>query len=120
MLKDIAELLAVEGYPKFILVEEYLDEKVLRRKQEEEVKAEAKLSGTKYEKSAVELLARKTDYAKKGKHPFKTRTFENAVRACALKDIILRWMDIMQKQKSGRRYFYRPIAALKSGHKGSK
>jgi superfamily II DNA or RNA helicase len=120
MLKDIAELLAVEGYPKFILVEEYLDEKVLRRKQEEEAKAEAKLSGTKYEKAAVELLARKTEYAKKGKHPFKTRTFENAVRACALKDIVLRWMDIMQKQKSGRRYFYRPIAALKSGHKGSK
>jgi hypothetical protein len=120
MLKDIAELLAVEGYPKFILVEEYLDEKVLRRKQEEEAKEQAILSGTKYEKSAIELSVRKTDYAKKGKHPFKTRTFENAVRACALKDIVLRWMDIMQKQKSGRRYFYRPIAALKSGHKGSK
>ena len=116
MLKDIAALMAAEGYPKFILVEDFLDEKVLRRKQQEETKS----SGKKYEKSATEVSVRTSAYAKKGKHPFKTRKFENAVRACALKDIILRWMDIMQRQKAGRRYFYRPIAALKSGHKGSK
>jgi hypothetical protein len=120
MLKEIAGLMEKEGYPTFILVEKYLDEKILRKKQEEKAEEEAKRTGQKYEKSVSDITIRATSYAKKGKHPFKTRTFENAVRACALKDIILRWIDIMQKQKAGRRYFYRPIAALKSGHKGTK
>jgi hypothetical protein len=118
-----------EGYPKMILVDEYLDEKAVRRRQEAEAKAQeaeakaqAKAEGKKYEKKVIEQVTatRKTEYCKKRNHAFKTRVFENAVRACGLKDIILRWMDILQREKEGKRYFYRPIEAVKSGHKGTK
>ena len=103
MLKDIAEILQSEKYSTFILVEKYLD---MREK------------GTAVE----EATKRRTGiYALKGKKPFKTRSFENAIRACALKNIMLRWLDIMQAMNAdGKRYFYRPIAAFKSGHKGGK
>jgi hypothetical protein len=103
MLKDIAELLKGEGYPVFILKEEYLDKK----KKGEQAEDEKRRTGT---------------YAKKGPKHFKTRSFENAIRACALKDIMLRWMDVMQREKGegAKRYFYRPVAALKSGHKSGK
>jgi len=120
MLKDIAELMEMEGYPKFILTDTYLDVKELKRKQDEEAEEAAKVSGKKFEKGKVSDIIRTTKYAIKSGKPFKTRKFENAVRACALKNIILRWMDFMQVEKGGRRYFYRPIAALKSDHKGSK
>jgi hypothetical protein len=104
MLKEIAEKLVAEGFPKFILTEDILEEKARKKREREEAKA----SG------------RKVEQAKKAGA---TRSFENAIRACALKDIILRWMDIMTAQKAGniptyRRYFFRPIAAVKSGHKG--
>jgi hypothetical protein len=114
MLKDIAELMAAEGYPKFILTDEYLDEKARKKK----AKDDAKAAGKKYE-GDVEPI-RMGAFGKKGKQPFKTRNFENAIRACALKNIILRWIDIMQVKKAGKRFFFRPVAALKSGHKGSK
>ena len=120
MLKDIAELMAREGYPKFLLTDEYLDEKALRRKRETEAAAAAKAAGTKFEKGAVQDVVRTTPYAVKAGKAFKTRKFENAIRACALKNIILRWMDIMGKARAGRRYFYRPIEAVKSDHKGTK
>jgi hypothetical protein len=109
MLKDIAGLMEAEGYPKFILTEEYLDEKARKKS--------AKTAG---QKAAAEPVRTGEYSLMKGGKPFKTRSFENAVRACALKDIILRWIDIMQRRKGGKRFFYRPIAALKSGHKGSK
>ena len=114
MLKDIAELMAAEGYPRFILTDEYLDEKARKKKAKEDAKA----AGKKYE-GDVEPI-RTGAFGKKGKQPFKTRNFENAIRACALKNIILRWIDIMQVKKAGKRFFFRPVAALKSGHKGSK
>jgi hypothetical protein len=44
-----------------------------------------------------------------------TRKFENSTRACSLKNVILRWMDLMAV--GGRRWFYRPIAAYKSNHR---
>lgn len=43
------------------------------------------------------------------------RKFQNSVRACSIKNIILRWMDHMKV--GGRRWFLRPIAAYKSNHK---
>jgi len=100
MLKDISNLLVAEGYPRFILTEDILDEKARKKKE----KQEAKSAGKSLPKSTGKSDA---------------RTFENAVRACALKDIILRWLTIMQASKGGKRYFYRPVAALKSGHKGT-
>jgi len=102
MLKEVSEMLVAEGFPRFILTEDVLDEKS-RKKKEREL---AKSTGRK--------IATET------KRP--GRTFENAVRACALNDIILRWMDIMVNtsgNEAGKRYFYRPVAALKSGHKGA-
>ena len=102
MLKEIATLMVAEGYPKFILVDEVLDEKARKKKEKEDAKAAGR-------KSVVAP-----------RNPL--RSFENAIRACALKDIILRWIDVMQQRKGAgnKRYFYRPIAALKTGHKGSK
>jgi hypothetical protein len=40
----------------------------------------------------------------------------NAVRACALKDLLLRWMDL--KNLGGKRWFYRPVESIKTKHKG--
>jgi hypothetical protein len=99
MLKDISNLLVSEGYPRFILTEDILDEKARKKREKQENKA----------------AGRKTAQAIKNEN----RTFENAVRACTLKNIILRWMTIMQGDKGGKRYFYRPVAALRSGHKGA-
>lgn len=45
------------------------------------------------------------------KHP------RNSVRACALKDLLLRFLDA--KKVGGKRWFYRPIASLKTKHKGT-
>jgi hypothetical protein len=45
----------------------------------------------------------------------KRRKFQNSARACMLKELILRWMDIMKV--GGKRWFYRPIAAFKTGHR---
>lgn len=44
------------------------------------------------------------------------RNFKNAIKACALKNIILRLIDIMENKKGRKRYFYRPISAVKTGH----
>jgi hypothetical protein len=99
MLKEISNILASEGYPRFILVEEILDEKAKRKRERQDAKA-AGVKGV--------LLTKKSN-----------RTFENAVRACALKNIILRLLTILNMSKGGRRYFYRPIAALKTGHRGT-
>jgi hypothetical protein len=46
------------------------------------------------------------------------RKFQNASRACSLKNVILRWMDLMGVPMGGvkRRWFYRPIASYKSKH----
>ena len=99
MLKTISDLLVTEGFPKFILTDDILDEKARAKKEKELAKATGR----------VPVQYRKTK-----------KTFENAVRACALKDIMLRWMDIMvNKAGPKRRYFYRPVSALKSGHKGA-
>lgn len=43
------------------------------------------------------------------------RKFQNSVRACSIKNIILRWMDFMKV--GGKRWFLRPIAAYKSNHR---
>jgi hypothetical protein len=89
MLKDIAALMEQSGYPRFLLVDEVLEEKTQRR-------------------------------ASAAKIP-DNRQFENSKRACDLKEIILRWLDIADRGRGGegRRYFYRPVAALKTGHKGT-
>ena len=92
MLKDIANTMDRLGYERLILRDEVLDEKVRR----------------------------KADVSGATGHAVSHRKFENTIRACALKNLILRWLDNMERHKeTGLRFFYRPIAALKSGHKGS-
>ena len=94
MLKDIAEILKDKGYPALILRDDVLDEKERRKA---------------HKKSTGITIARNPN-----------RSFENAIRACALKDLILRWADCMERGRpGGLRFFYRPLASLKSGHKGS-
>jgi hypothetical protein len=64
MLKDISNMMEAEGYPRFILVDEVLDEKA-RKKAE---RAEAKAAGRKSTVVSLKI----------------ERKFENALRACAL------------------------------------
>lgn len=45
------------------------------------------------------------------------RKFENAVRACFLMDLVMRCMD--REKISGKRWFYKSLAAAYSGHKGT-
>ena len=113
-LKGMGEVLMGEGFPKFILTEEVLDEKARRQKE----KVEAKTAGRAAPERAkldVKVCGSREPNAKG------TRSFENSTRACALKNIMLRWLDSMnQRRGAGRlRYFYRPIAAVKSGHRGT-
>jgi hypothetical protein len=112
-LKAMAEILEAEGYPKFILTEEVLDEKARRRKEKEEAKAAGRKAPERPAKAEEKVCGSPEATAKS------TRSFENSTRACALKDIILRWLDGMSRGKKGRRYFYRPIAAAKTKHKGT-
>ncbi len=43
------------------------------------------------------------------------RSYQNAARACMLKELMLRWMDMMEL--SDKTWFYRPIAAYKTFHR---
>jgi hypothetical protein len=97
MLKDISNIMNEEGYPRFILTDEIFDEKARKKREKQDAKA---VGGARKDVDGS------------------SRTFENAVRACALKNIMLRWLTNMQLPKGKKRYFYRPIAAMKSGHKG--
>ena len=53
-------------------------------------------------------------YKKVAKDIEDSRQVESAIRYCALKEIILRWMDI--SKVSNLRWFYRPISSYKSKH----
>lgn len=44
------------------------------------------------------------------------RSFRNSVRACALTDIVLRFLD--ELLLNDKRWFYRPLASYYTGHKG--
>lgn len=113
-LKALGEIFVAEGLPKFILTEDVLDEKARRVKERADAKAAGRAAPER-PKVEVKVCGSREPNAKG------TRSFENSTRACALKDIMLRWLDNMnQRRGAGRlRYFYRPIAALKSGHRGA-
>jgi hypothetical protein len=112
-LKAMGEVLVEEGYPKFILTEDVLDEKARRRREKEEAKAAGRKGPDRI--AEIKVCGSREPNAKG------TRSFENSSRACALKDIVLRWLDVMSRRKGAgaRRYFYRPIAAAKTKHKGT-
>jgi hypothetical protein len=111
-VKALARILEAEELPKFFFTDDVLDEKERRLKARE--------------------AAKKAGQAEPTFPPLnKNRTFENMGRACAIIDLTLRWLDITIERRSGggaaaggapgvwRRFFYRPIAALRSKHKGT-
>jgi hypothetical protein len=48
------------------------------------------------------------------------RKLQGAPNFCALMEIVFRWMDKRRLQYGGLRYFYRPLSAYYSKHKGKK
>ena len=105
-LREIREMIVALGYPAFLLREEVLEEK----KERQVGPAEAK----KKKKGAIEDVGAKVHT----KLRLDARKFQNVVKACALKNIILRFVDKLETSRAaGKRYFFRPIAAIKAGHK---
>lgn len=99
MLKEIGDIYQAERAPRFLLVDHVLDEKTRRLKERKEAKDAGR--------------------AVTATNP--NRSFENANKACALKNLVLRWLDKFISRREGAqktRYFYRPISSYKSGHKG--
>jgi hypothetical protein len=104
-LVEIREILVALGYPPFLLTDSVLNEKDQREKPED---------ATKKKKGAERM----TDENKMKETLLKnTRKFQNVVKACSLKNIILRMLDKLERSKKRKRYFYRPIATIKSKHK---
>lgn len=109
-LRQIREMIGKLGYPPFLLVDEVLNEKEERRK--------AKIEKGKKKKGKEEMTAAQREILKiKDKLVENFRKFQNVIKACSLKNIILRMVDKMEATRSGKRYFYRPISTIKSKHK---
>jgi hypothetical protein len=109
-LRQIREMIGKLGYPPFLLVDEVLNEKEERRK--------AKVEKGKKKKTKEEMTAAQREILKiKDKLVENFRKFQNVIKACSLKNIILRMVDKMEVARSGKRYFYRPISTIKTKHK---
>lgn len=105
MLKAIRENLDGGGYPHLFLWDRLLNEDIIRRKESEAIK-KAKEAGAAAPERTVPA---REDFV---------RNMITAMRPCTVKELALRWLDILESAKGGKRYFYRPISALKAGHKG--
>jgi hypothetical protein len=112
-------MLVALGYPEFLLSDMVLDEKGARKKEADEGTAGAAKPTKKRKEVAtgVENAARAAVLKLRSKLALDSRKFQNVVKACALKNIILRLLDKLEAARGGKRYFYRPIAALKAKHK---
>jgi hypothetical protein len=62
-------------------------------------------------------IAGKTDFDLNRGIILSTRKIKNSTRACTLMDIFIRFMDADRIQE--KRWFFRPIQALYTGHKGT-
>ena len=100
------------GYPPFLLIDAVLNEK------DQRVKADVvKAAKKRKEEGADEGTPMEREMRKvKEKLVKDVRKFQNVIKACALKNIILRMIDRLEAGK-GKRYFYRPISAIKTRHK---
>jgi hypothetical protein len=113
LLRAMREMMEGLGYPPFLLTDAVLDEKEERKKGTEEKKRRTKKKG-----EEEDLTPAQKEFIKvKTKLKLDSRKFQNVVKACALKNIILRLIDKLERAAGRLRYFYRPIAALKSKHK---
>jgi len=109
-LRQIRDMIMARGYPPFLLSDAVLNEKEGRAKETDK--------GGKKKKEDDGLSAMEREQKKMREKLFKDiRKFQNVIKACALKNIILRMVDKMESKKGGLRYFYRPIAAIKTRHK---
>jgi hypothetical protein len=110
-LVQIREMIEALRYPPFLTRDEILNEKEARKKVQ--AAKEEKRKGEKADDP------RRAEFMKiQSKLRLDSRKFQNVVKACALKDIILRMIDLLEREKPGaKRYFYRPIAAIKTRHK---
>jgi len=108
-LRLIREMIEALGYPPLLLRDTILNEKQTR------VKDSVKLPKKKEDDNLSPMEREQKQMREK---LFKdTRKFQNAIKACALKNIILRMVDKMERQNKRLRYFYRPIATIKAKHK---
>ena len=109
-LREIRTIITALGYPQFLLSDTILNEKEGRAQEATKMPKKKKeddgLSPIEHEKRKMREKLMKD-----------IRKFQNVVKACALKNIILRMVDKMERQKNRLRYFYRPIAAIKTKHK---
>ena len=110
-LRQIRAMIGALGYPAFLLSDTVLNEKEGRA-----AAAKAEKGGKKKEDDGLSPMER--EKKKVREKLFKdVRKFQNVIKACALKNIILRMVDKMERQKKRLRYFYRPIATIKTRHK---
>ena len=111
-LRQIRTMIGLLGYPPFLLSDAVLNEKEGRAQAKEAEK------GAKKGKGDDGLTPLEREQKKVRDKLYKdVRKFQNVIKACALKNIILRMTDKMERQKKGLRYFYRPVAAIKTRHK---
>ena len=133
-LRVIREMIIRLGYPPFLLVDSVLDEKDSRKPEEKKKKLDTAMavykdtlavSKSKGLENAEAIATRAKEEFEKSPERIKietklkidSRKFQNVIKACALKDIILRLVDKLERDKGGKRYFYRPISAIKSNHR---
>lgn len=136
-LRLIREIIVGLGYPPFLLVDSVLNEKGERKAEDKKKKADvaasaykeaytaAKASGLKETAAVAAGTAARDKAVKKSPERMKleaklkldSRKFQNVIKACALKNIILRFIDKLEVKKGRKRYFYRPISAIKSNHR---
>jgi hypothetical protein len=108
-LKLIGDMIIKVGYPPFLIIDSVLNEKEDRKKERDDKKKK---------KKDTELTAAEREVIKmKDKLVDSFRKFQNVIKACALKNITLRMVDKLEADRGGKRYFYRPISAIKSKHK---
>lgn len=112
-LRQIRDMIGALGYPPFLLSDSVLNEKEGRA-----IGKETDKGGKKKKDEDDGLNPMEREQKKMREKLFKdVRKFQNVIKACALKNIILRMVDILEKKKARLRYFYRPVAAIKTRHK---
>jgi hypothetical protein len=112
-LRKMRDMIVTLGYPVFLLTEGVLNEK---KERAEKAKASEKVGKKKKEEDNLTPMQRE-EIAMQEKMLKDVRKFQNVTKACALKDIILRMVDKMERKKGRLRYFYRPILAIKTRHR---
>jgi hypothetical protein len=115
LLRRMKTMILALGYPPFLLTDSVLDEKDERKKDvavSKKKKGKGEATGDS-DMTAAQLRNLKTRARIIGD----VRKFQNVEKACALKNIILRFVDILEKKAGRKRYFYRPVSAIKSKHR---